>query len=342
MLSVPKQLRASPRHGAARVQVAPKLVRPQRTRAFLASVKATSDKQCVIWELDGGVVDLCIDFTVPLYNDLLSAGDGTAEGLLTAYFKTVGWPEMLPTADQPLFLMKPNSFLRSSLTAVSQPHSLLRSNISVAALFSDSAFQQLHSSQLRIVEKKESELAKLFKKDKVPLRDSVDRVINDALAAGTKVVFIAGTLSQTANDVTSTAETNKTKAAAANNFAQVLKDAQNSGDALAVDVDNNLLAAGNRRTVTPELLSAICATTDVAMSNCVLIGASSSVTSAAIQAGMTAVAIPRRMAAQLQMKILGSYALMIALAAAVALLSAMPAEAEHLRHLGSHVGHLIV
>ena len=48
----------------------------------------------------------CAQFTPPIYNDLLQGGDGTAEGLVTAYFKCMGWPMMLATSDQPLFIKK--------------------------------------------------------------------------------------------------------------------------------------------------------------------------------------------------------------------------------------------
>jgi hypothetical protein len=38
--------------------------------------------------------------TIHIYNDLLNHGDGTGEGLVAAYYETVGWPSFLPTAEQ--------------------------------------------------------------------------------------------------------------------------------------------------------------------------------------------------------------------------------------------------
>ena len=48
----------------------------------------------------------CAQFSPPIYNDLLQGGDGTAEGLVTAYFKCMGWPMMLATSDQGAFTRK--------------------------------------------------------------------------------------------------------------------------------------------------------------------------------------------------------------------------------------------
>jgi hypothetical protein len=40
------------------------------------------------------------------------AGDGTGEGLVSAYYQTVGWPTFLPTAEQTMFAGKVRSRLQ--------------------------------------------------------------------------------------------------------------------------------------------------------------------------------------------------------------------------------------
>jgi hypothetical protein len=50
-----------------------------------------------------------------VYNDLLSSGDGTGEGLVKAYFSRVGWPTFLPTNEQDLFTRKVHELKQSQL-----------------------------------------------------------------------------------------------------------------------------------------------------------------------------------------------------------------------------------
>jgi hypothetical protein len=45
----------------------------------------------------------CSKWTAPIYNDLMSQGDGTGEGLVRAYFSRVGWPTFLPTKEEDIF-----------------------------------------------------------------------------------------------------------------------------------------------------------------------------------------------------------------------------------------------
>ncbi|WIA15531.1 hypothetical protein OEZ85_002165 [Tetradesmus obliquus] len=48
----------------------------------------------------------CASWTPAIYHDLMSKGDGTGEGLVAAYYATVGWPTFLPTAEQAMFAGK--------------------------------------------------------------------------------------------------------------------------------------------------------------------------------------------------------------------------------------------
>lgn len=100
--------------------------RPRIVKGHASSATLEADGfGCLLLEIDGAVTDLhmdghrvafnkslarmgyeCAQFTPPIYNDLLQGGDGTAEGLVTSYFMRMGWPMMLATSDQPLFIKK--------------------------------------------------------------------------------------------------------------------------------------------------------------------------------------------------------------------------------------------
>ncbi|CAK0770339.1 hypothetical protein CVIRNUC_003757 [Coccomyxa viridis] len=48
----------------------------------------------------------CMHFNPHVYHDLLRCGDGSAEGLVTAFFDVVGWPTTLATADRRPFVSR--------------------------------------------------------------------------------------------------------------------------------------------------------------------------------------------------------------------------------------------
>ena len=48
----------------------------------------------------------CVQWSVPIYADLLKWGDGTGPGLVKAYFSRLGWPLMLGSKDRPVFVQK--------------------------------------------------------------------------------------------------------------------------------------------------------------------------------------------------------------------------------------------
>ncbi|KXZ46741.1 hypothetical protein GPECTOR_41g706 [Gonium pectorale] len=58
----------------------------------------------------------CVQWSPPVYADLLGRSDGTGEGLVRAYYTTVGWPMMVPTAEQPAFVKKIHSIKEAQLT----------------------------------------------------------------------------------------------------------------------------------------------------------------------------------------------------------------------------------
>ena len=48
----------------------------------------------------------CVQWTPPVYFDLLRLGDSTGPGLIKTYYEMAGWPMMLPTSERPAFVDK--------------------------------------------------------------------------------------------------------------------------------------------------------------------------------------------------------------------------------------------
>jgi hypothetical protein len=61
----------------------------------------------------------CSNWTAPVYNDLMSQGDGTGEGLVRAYFSRVGWPTFLPTKED-IFTRKVHELKQEQLKKLIQ------------------------------------------------------------------------------------------------------------------------------------------------------------------------------------------------------------------------------
>lgn len=57
----------------------------------------------------------CTTWSPHVYHDLLGQGDGTGEGLVAAYFNTVGWPTFLPTGEQEVFAHKVHALKQEQL-----------------------------------------------------------------------------------------------------------------------------------------------------------------------------------------------------------------------------------
>eukprot|EP00891_Asterochloris_glomerata_P001901 jgi/Astpho2/1901/Aster-x0087 len=57
----------------------------------------------------------CAHWTAPVYWDLLRAGDGSAQGLVAAWFGTVGWPTALATSDRRQFAVKIDQIKQQNL-----------------------------------------------------------------------------------------------------------------------------------------------------------------------------------------------------------------------------------
>eukprot|EP00884_Botryococcus_braunii_P004901 jgi/Botrbrau1/14411/Bobra.0014s0058.1 len=54
------------------------------------------------------------------YHDLLRAGDGSAEGMVVAWFNTVGWPATMPTSDRSVFPSRVHALKRKHLRLLVQ------------------------------------------------------------------------------------------------------------------------------------------------------------------------------------------------------------------------------
>ena len=57
----------------------------------------------------------CSNWTAPVYNDLMSQGDGTGEGMVRTFFSRVGWPTFLPTKEEDLFTRKVHQLKQEQL-----------------------------------------------------------------------------------------------------------------------------------------------------------------------------------------------------------------------------------
>lgn len=102
---------------------------------------STAEKQpgrpALLLECDGVVVDLhmdghrvafnkafqelgydCVQWGPAVYHDLLRSGDGTAEGIVSSYFNTVGWPVVLPSRERREFAVKIHELKRKHLQSM--------------------------------------------------------------------------------------------------------------------------------------------------------------------------------------------------------------------------------
>lgn len=57
----------------------------------------------------------CATWDRTSYHDLLRAGDGSAEGMVVAWFNTVGWPATMATSDRGVFPSRVHALKRKHL-----------------------------------------------------------------------------------------------------------------------------------------------------------------------------------------------------------------------------------
>jgi len=62
----------------------------------------------------------CSNWTAPVYNHLMSQGDGTGEGMVRTFFSRVGWPTFLPTKEEDLFTRKVHQLKQEQLKKLIQ------------------------------------------------------------------------------------------------------------------------------------------------------------------------------------------------------------------------------
>lgn len=192
----------------------------------------------------------------------------------------------------------------------------------------------------QVADAKAEELSLLLKDDMVPLRPHVSEVIADAIRDNVKVCLIAGTISDSGDEVASSVlrqldpdlrshvrvfncsqsrgeliksqQQEDGEMSIEMSMGMMIKDAQDrekqrSAAAFVSSLDqpdspmpimlsNNLIAQRNRRQVTAEFLAALTAACGVKLGETLLAASSVAVAQAGCAAGMTTVAIPRRMA----------------------------------------------
>lgn len=235
-------------------------------------------------------------FTPQLYNDMLTAGDGSAEGMMRIYFNCFGWP--VSDASERIHLARLvadakaeelSQLLRDDLVPL-RPHvneviaDAINDHVKVcliAGTISDSG-DEVAASVLRQLEPDLRPHVRIF--NCARSRGEIKAQQEEEEDGGEEEMSM-GMMFRDAQD------REKQRSAAA--FVKSL----NQPDApLPIMLDNNLIAQRNRRQVTAEFLAALTAACGVKLGESLLAASSVNVAQAGLSAGMTTVAIPRRMA----------------------------------------------
>ncbi|GAX78053.1 hypothetical protein CEUSTIGMA_g5495.t1 [Chlamydomonas eustigma] len=244
----------------------------------------------------------CTQFPPPVYNDLLHSGDGTAEGLVTAYFKCAGWPQMLATSDQPRFVEKICQGKALELTKMLQNDQVpLRPSVEEVisdalkdsfqvALISGTTSDQGDEVAASVLRQLGSDIA------------SKVRVFNASPSPGEREGEEDSEMSEMRDlGALLSAAAAKEKAKSAAEFVSAMQQTGTDGTNIkdsAIVLDQSLTTRSNRRAVTPELIAALAATLGVRISKSILIAANLGVTQAGCSAGLMTVAVPRKLALQ--------------------------------------------
>ncbi|KAG2497431.1 hypothetical protein HYH03_004586 [Edaphochlamys debaryana] len=251
----------------------------------------------------------CVSWSGPVYNDLLGASDGTGEGLVAAYYQTVGWPVMLSTSDRPGFVRRVHAIKQEKLGALLRGDRVpLREDVKqvVADAVADGAcVALLAGTQCTHAEELAASCVRQLGGGEGGLGGAV-RVFTFALAPPEEqepgedppTPMLSQMLSAAAGDA-------KQRAAM-----QLVCSWKSIGDgpqegagvgskAAGLAVDPSLLAAGgSQQRISPEFLSALLATTGVPAARSLVVAASNPMLQAAATLGAYTVVVPRKFAGQ--------------------------------------------
>eukprot|EP00198_Chlamydomonas_reinhardtii_P006175 XP_001695511.1 predicted protein [Chlamydomonas reinhardtii] len=228
----------------------------------------------------------CVSWTPPVYNDLLGISDGTGEGLVTAYYTTVGWPMMLATSDRPGFVKKIHQLKEKELVKLLRKDEVpLRQDVKQVLGDAVAAGAALGGA------------VRVFTFALAPPADA------DADAEAS-TPMLSQMLSAAAGDLKQRAAMQlvcswKSVGDAGDDKAGAAAAGGGQGLPFGLGVDPSIMAAGgSQKRITPEFLSALIATTGVPSARTVVVAASNSILSAGEAAGLFPVVVPRKFALQ--------------------------------------------
>ncbi|KAG2430079.1 hypothetical protein HXX76_010178 [Chlamydomonas incerta] len=254
----------------------------------------------------------CVSWTPPIYNDLLGISDGTGEGLVTAYYSTVGWPMMLATSDRPGFVKKVHQLKEKELVKLLQKDEVpLRQDVKQVlgdAVAAGAVVSLLCGTQCTTAEELAASCVRLLG----PELGGAVRVFTFALAPPADAdaedeaptPMLSQMLSAAAGDLKQRAAMQlvcrwKSVGAGDEPSGAAADGGGGQGLPVGLGVDPSIMAAGgSQKRITPEFLSALVATTSVPTARTVVVAASNSMLSAGEAAGLFPVVVPRKFALQ--------------------------------------------
>ncbi|KAF6266342.1 hypothetical protein COO60DRAFT_447975 [Scenedesmus sp. NREL 46B-D3] len=247
-----------------------------------------------------------------IYHDLMSKGDGTGEGLVSAYYQTVGWPTFLPTAEQAVFAGKVHQLkqkemremlqlgllpLRDGILQVMTEAQTAGASIIVIAGTASEPDDDVASCLLKQLP---ADLAAAVRVYSSPAHSRPDE--GEAAGAAAGDAGAQGQLGRGSSagslEASMAAAATRVKQQGAQEFVQRMATALEGKQAgVQVGLDMSLLQAGGPKpAASAAWLAAVAATLGVPAASCVAVGSSSSLINAAAAAGIPAVAVPRKMA----------------------------------------------
>ncbi|GIL94884.1 hypothetical protein Vretimale_970 [Volvox reticuliferus] len=248
----------------------------------------------------------CVQWGPAIYNDLLGCSDGTGEGLITAYYTTVGWPVMVATSERDAFVRKVHLIKERELAKLLAADRVpLREDVKQVisdAVTSGAVVSLLCGTQCTLPEE---------------LGSSCRRLLGPDLAAAVRLFTFAlvPPEASTGNgegsgDEAPTKMLSQILAAAAGDLKQrAAKELvcswsagrEQGGDSqpVGVGLDPSLLATGgSQQRISPEFLAALVATTGIPATRTLAVAATNAMLQAAAGAGLFPVAVPRKFASQ--------------------------------------------
>ncbi|GFR47046.1 hypothetical protein Agub_g8731 [Astrephomene gubernaculifera] len=300
----------------------------------------------VLFEVDGALMDVhldghreafnaafqsigmdCVNWSPVVYHDLLGCSDGSGEGLVRAYFGTVGWPLMLATSDRGAFVRRVQQLKEQQLERLLARDAVpLRQDVRQVisdAVSDGAAVSLLAGTQCVRAEQLAASCVRQLGPELTaaggPLRVFTFSLAPPSPDSSTSTGGASGGGGEGAEgeggDVgAGSQQLSQLLSAAAGDLKQraalqlvcswqqsVGKGGGEGGDQepVGLGVDPSLLAAGgSQQRLSPEFLSALVATTGVAAGRTLAVAASNGVMQAAAGAGLVPVAVPRKFATQ--------------------------------------------